>query len=228
MSRVGLTREEIAVRVAKELKDGDYVNLGQGIPTLVGNYIPPDIDVMLHGENGILGFGPQPPKEAWDKDLINAGKEAVTLLSGAAFFPSEVSFMMLRGGHVDICVLGAYQVSERGDIANWRAPGRTFGGMGGAMDIAAGAKYLIAMMTHVHKDGSLKIVKECAYPLTAKQAVNRIISDLAVIDVTAEGLVLREIVAGLSVEELQEMTEPALKVARDLIPLEVSGTKVSG
>jgi 3-oxoacid CoA-transferase subunit B len=218
----------MAMRAAQELEDGHYVNLGQGMPTLVGNYIPPGIEVMLHGENGILGFGPQPPKEEWDKDLINAGKEPVTLLPGASFFPSDVSFMMIRGGHIDVCILGAYQISETGDIANWRAPGRTFGGMGGAMDIAAGAKYLIGMMTHVHKNGAPKIVKACDYPLTAKQAVHRIISNLAVIDVTGEGLLLREIVPGLSVGDLQKMTEPPLKEAKDLKPLEVGGTQVAG
>ena len=227
MSADGLSREEMASRAAQELKDGDYVNLGQGMPTRVGNHIPSHLKVMLHGENGILGFGPQPPRDKWDQDLINAGKEPVTLTPGASFFSSDVSFLMLRGGHLDVCILGAYQVSEKGDIANWRVPGRTFGGMGGAMDIAAGAKYLIAMMTHVHKDGSPKIVNRCSYPLTAKQAVNRIITDLAVIDVTDEGLLLREIVPGLEVESLERMTEPALKVAQDLKPLEVSAVRVS-
>ena len=228
MSAAGLSREEMAARAAREVKDGDTVNLGQGMPTLVGNYIPAGLQVMLHGENGILGFGPRPPREEWDQDLINAGKEPVTLVPGASFFSSDVSFMMLRGGHLDICILGAYQVSETGDIANWRAPGRTFGGMGGAMDIAAGAGHLIALTTHVHKDGSPKLVKTCTYPLTAKRAVHRVITDLAVVDVTDEGLLLREIVPGLEVEELQEMTEPRLKPAEDLKPLEVSGTAVSG
>lgn len=227
MSAGGLSREEMAARAAREVKDGDTVNLGQGMPTLVGNYIPAGLQVMLHGENGILGFGPRPPREKWDQDLINAGKEAVTLVPGASFFPSDVSFMMIRGGHLDICILGAYQVSETGDIANWRAPGRTFGGMGGAMDIAAGAGHLIALTTHVHKDGSPKLVKTCTYPLTAKRAVHRVITDLAVVDVTDEGLLLREIVPGLEVDALQEMTEPKLKVAEDLKPLEVSGTAVS-
>jgi 3-oxoacid CoA-transferase subunit B len=211
----------MAMRAALELQNGNYVNLGQGMPTLVGNYIPRGMEIMLHGENGILGFGPQPPREEWDQDLINAGKEPVSLLPGASFFPSDASFMMLRGGHLDVCILGAYQVSEKGDIANWRAPGRTFGGMGGAMDIAAGAKHLIAMTTHVHKDGSPKIVKECTYALTAKRAVHRIITDLAVLDVTEEGLLLREIVPGLEVEALREMTEPPFQVAPDLKPLEV-------
>lgn len=228
MCRAGLSREEMAIRAAQEMRDGDYVNLGQGMPTLVGNYVPPGLEIVLHGENGILGFGPRPPREAWDKDLINAGKEPVTLLPGASFFPSDVSFMMLRGGHLDVCILGAYQVSEKGDIANWRAPGRTFGGMGGAMDIAAGAKRLIVLMTHVNKDGSLKIVKECAYPLTAKRTVHRVITDLAVLDVTPEGLLLREIVPGLSVQEIQKLTEPRLRVAEDLKPLEVKGARVSG
>ncbi len=225
MRAAGLSREGMAVRAARELRDGDYVNLGQGMPTLVGNYIPRDMEIMLHGENGILGFGPQPPRERWDQDLINAGKEPVSLLPGASFFPSDVSFMMLRGGHLDVCILGAYQVSEKGDIANWRAPGRTFGGMGGAMDIAAGAKRLIAMTTHVHKDGSPKIVKLCTYPLTAKGAVHRIITDLAVLDVTEEGLLLREIVPGLDIEALQEVTEPAFQIAPDLKPLEVEAPR---
>ncbi len=221
MSAAGLSREGMAKRAALELQNGSYVNLGQGMPTLVGNYIPRGMEVMLHGENGILGFGPQPPREEWDQDLINAGKEPVTLLPGASFFPSDVSFMMLRGGHLDVCILGAYQVSEKGDIANWRAPGRTFGGMGGAMDIAAGAKRLIAMTTHVHKDGSPKIVNKCTYPLTAKRVVQRIITDLAVLDVTEGGLLLREIVPGLEVDTLRDMTEPSFQVASDLKPLEV-------
>ncbi len=224
MSRVGLSREEMAARAAQELEDGGYVNLGQGLPTLVGNYVPAGLEINLHGENGILGIGPYADEGARDKDLINAGKEPVTLLPGASFFSSDVAFMMLRGGHLDVCILGAYQVSEGGDIANWKAPGRTFGGMGGAMDIAAGARRLIALMTHVHKDGSSKIVKECTYPLTAKVAVHRIITDLAVIDVTNEGLLLREIVPGLTAEGLQKVTEPPLKVAEDLRPLEVNGT----
>lgn len=217
----GLTREGLARRAAQDLKDGDYVNLGQGIPTLVGSYIDPSFEIMLHGENGILGIGPHAEDKQRDIDLINAGKEPVTLLPGASFFSSDISFTMLRGGHLDVCILGAYQVSERGDIANWQAPGRTFGGMGGAMDIAAGAKYLIVIMTQTAKDGSPKIVKECSYPLTAKRAVNRIITDLAVIDVENNGLLLRELVPGVSVDELQTITEPPLRIADDLKPLQV-------
>jgi 3-oxoacid CoA-transferase subunit B len=228
MSRAGLSREEMAIRAAQELKEGDYVNLGQGMPTLVCNYLPPGLEIMLHGENGIIGIGPYATGAARDQDLINAGKEPVTLLPGASFFSSDLSFLMLRGGHLDVCILGAYQVSEKGDIANWRAPGRTFGGMGGAMDIAAGARFLIALMTHTHKDGTPKIVRECSYPLTARQVVHRIITDLAVIDVTKEGLLLREILPGLTVKELQEMTEPPLRVAGDLKALEVKGERVLG
>ena len=217
----GLTREGLARRAAQDLKDGDYVNLGQGIPTLVGSYIDPSFEIMLHGENGILGIGPHAEDKQRDIDLINAGKEPVTLLPGASFFSSDISFTMLRGGHLDVCILGAYQVSERGDIANWQAPGRTFGGMGGAMDIAAGAKYLIVIMTQTAKDGSPKIVKECSYPLTAKRAVNRIITDLAVIDVENNGLLVRELLPGVSVDELQAITEPPLRIADDLKPLQV-------
>lgn len=228
MTPPGLTREELARRAAQELKNGDYVNLGQGIPTLVGSYVDPGIEIMLHGENGILGIGPHAEGSHRDIDLINAGKEPVTLLPGASFFPSDLSFTMLRGGHLDVCILGAYQVSEKGDIANWQAPGRTFGGMGGAMDIAAGTKHLIVIMTHAAKDGSPKIVRECSYPLTAKGAVDRIITDLAVIDIEEDGLWLRELLPGVSVEELQALTEPPLRVADDLKPLEVRASKAVG
>ena len=228
MTRPGLTREEMARRAAGELKDGDYVNLGQGMPTLVGSYVDPSFEIMLHGENGILGIGAHAEGDERDIDLINAGKEAVTVLPGASFFPSDLSFAMIRGGHLDVCILGAYQVSETGDIANWQAPGRTFGGMGGAMDIAAGAERLIVMMTHTAKDGTPKIVKECTYPLTSKNAVNRLITDLAVIDIEPDGLWLREILPGMDVEGLQKLTGPRLHVSDDLKPLKVKTPEAAG
>jgi 3-oxoacid CoA-transferase B subunit len=216
-----LSTKEMAQRIAMDLPDGCCVNLGVGIPTLVAGYLPKDKEIILQSENGILGMGPPPDEGKEDPDLIDAGKQPTTLLKGAAVFDTLDSFSMLRGGHVDVAIMGAYQVSETGDLANWKLPEARLAGIGGAADIAVGARQLCVAMRHTTKDGQPKVVKECSYPLTARQVVSRIYTDLAIIEITPEGLCLMEVAPGVEVAEVQEKTGASLQVSSDLCSIKV-------
>lgn len=217
----GLSRELIALRATRELKSGQYVNLGIGLPTLVSNFIPEDLGVILHSENGALGFGRIAGEDEMDIDLVNASSQPLTLRSGAAFFDSAMAFAMIRSGRIDVSVLGAYQVSEKGDLANWMAPGRKAGSIGGSMDLVSGTRRVIVVMEHTVRSGELKVVKECTCPLTGSGVVNTIITNLAVIEVTPEGLLLKEVAPSVTAESVQAVTEPRLLLADDLQEMDI-------
>jgi 3-oxoacid CoA-transferase subunit B len=213
---MALDKNQIAKRIAREIKDGDYVNLGIGIPTLVANFIPEGMKITLQSENGMLGMGPFPTKETVEADLINAGKQTITYLPGASFFDSATSFAMIRGGHIDLTILGAFEVSEEGDIASWKVPGKLIKGMGGAMDLVASAKNIIVAMQHTNKEGQSKLLKKCTLPLTGVNCVKKIVSDLAVMEVTDKGFKLLERAPGVTVEQIQKATEGTLIVEGEI------------
>lgn len=213
---MALTKEQIAQRIAREIKDGYYINLGIGIPTLIANYIPENVSIIFHSENGLLGMGPYPTKDQVDADLVNAGKQTVTILPDGAFFDSSTSFAMIRGGHIDLTVLGAFEVSETGDIASWKVPGKLIKGMGGAMDLVAAADNIIVAMQHTNKAGESKLLKKCSLPLTGAACIKKVVTDLAVLEINEKGFVLKERAPGVSIEEIQAATEGTLIIEGDI------------